>query len=103
MAKVTALYLRHRVDDFVHRIRYGGRYQNHRAQSEYYGDEREVYKLALQRNREGFSADGKNSLAAVQNVYKILEAFEPAVKGAKIDLSKTFDNQYVEAALKRIK
>jgi len=25
------------------------------------------------------------------------------VKGAKIDLSKTFDNQYVEAALKRIK
>jgi len=70
---------------------------------EYYGDEREVYKLALQRNREGFSPDGRNSLAAVQNVHKILEAFEPAVKGAKIDLSKTFDNQYVEAALKRIK
>jgi NitT/TauT family transport system substrate-binding protein len=70
---------------------------------EYYGDEREVYKLALQRNREGFSPDGRNSLAAAQNVYKILEQFEPAVKGAKIDLSKTFDNQYVEAALKRIK
>src|SRR3954463_101659 len=70
---------------------------------EYYGDEREVYKLALQRNREGFSPDGKNSLAAVQNVYKILEAFEPTVKGSKIELSKTFDNQYVEAALKRIK
>jgi hypothetical protein len=36
-------------------------------------------------------------------VHKILEAFEPAVKGAKIDLSKTFDNQYVEVALKRFK
>jgi NitT/TauT family transport system substrate-binding protein len=70
---------------------------------EYYGDDREVYKAAFQRNREGFSPDGRNSMAAVQNVYKILEAFEPAVKGAKIDLSKTFDNQYVEAALKRIK
>jgi len=67
---------------------------------EYYGDEREIYKVALQRNREGFSPDGRNSLAAAQNVYKILEAFEPAVKGAKIDLAKTFDNHYVDAALK---
>jgi NitT/TauT family transport system substrate-binding protein len=70
---------------------------------EYYGNEREVYKLALQRNREGFSPDGRNSMDAVKNVYKILEAFEPAVKGAKIDLSKTFDNQFVEAALRRLK
>jgi NitT/TauT family transport system substrate-binding protein len=71
--------------------------------AEYYGEERELYKLALQRNREGFSPDGRNSMEAARNVYKILEAFEPTVKGAKIDLSRTFDNQYVEAALKRIK
>src|SRR3954466_3544423 len=70
---------------------------------EYYGDEREIYKIALQRNREGFSPDGRNSIEAAQHVYKVLEAFEPAVKGAKIDLSKTFDNHYVEAALKRHK
>jgi len=70
---------------------------------EYYGNDREVYKAAFQRNREGFSPDGRNSMDAAKNVYKILEAFEPQVKGAKIDLSKTFDNQYVEAALKRIK
>jgi len=71
--------------------------------AEYYGDDRELYKLALQRNREGFSPDGRNSMEAAKNVYKILEAFEPQVKGAKIDLAKTFDNRYVEAALKRIK
>ncbi|MFL5277920.1 MAG: ABC transporter substrate-binding protein [Myxococcales bacterium] len=70
---------------------------------EYYGNDREIYKIALQRNREGFSPDGRNSIEAAQHVYKVLEAFEPAVKGAKIDLSKTFDNQYVEAALKRHK
>ena len=70
---------------------------------EYYGDDREMYKAAFQRNREGFSPDGRNSMDAAKNVYKILEAFEPQVKGAKIDLSKTFDNKYVEAALKRIK
>ncbi|HZX64086.1 MAG TPA: ABC transporter substrate-binding protein [Myxococcales bacterium] len=70
---------------------------------EYYGNEREIYKIALQRNREGFSPDGRNSIEAAQHVYKVLEAFEPAVKGAKIDLSKTFDNHYVEAALKRHK
>ncbi|MFL5410842.1 MAG: ABC transporter substrate-binding protein [Myxococcales bacterium] len=70
---------------------------------EYYGNEREIYKIALQRNREGFSPDGRNSMEAAQHVYKVLEAFEPAVKGAKIDLSKTFDNHYVEAALKRHK
>ncbi|MFL5390802.1 MAG: ABC transporter substrate-binding protein [Myxococcales bacterium] len=70
---------------------------------EYYGNDREIYKIALQRNREGFSPDGRNSIEAAQHVYKVLEAFEPAVKGAKIDLSKTFDNHYVEAALKRHK
>ncbi|MFL5415293.1 MAG: ABC transporter substrate-binding protein, partial [Myxococcales bacterium] len=70
---------------------------------EYYGNDREIYKIALQRNREGFSPDGRNSMEAAQHVYKVLEAFEPAVKGAKIDLSKTFDNHYVEAALKRHK
>ena len=70
---------------------------------DYYGNDREVYKLALQRNREGFSPDGRTSLEAAKNVYKILEQFEPVVKGAKIDLSKTFDNRFVEAALRRLK
>jgi NitT/TauT family transport system substrate-binding protein len=70
---------------------------------EYYGDDKELYKAALLKNKEGFSADGKMSIEAAQHVYKILDAFEPAVKGKKIDLASTFDNRYVEAALRKHK
>jgi sulfonate transport system substrate-binding protein len=66
---------------------------------EYYGDDKETYKAALEKNRAGFSTDGRNSLEAVQHVYRILDAFEPEVKGKKLDLGATFDNRYVEAAL----
>ena len=70
---------------------------------EYYGDDQELYKAALLKNKEGYSTDGKITLAAAEHVYKILDAFEPAVKGKKIDLVQTFDNRFVEAALRRHK
>ena len=68
---------------------------------EYYGDDKEVYKAALLKNLEGYSPDGKMSLEAAHHVYKILDAFEPAVKGKDIDLARTFDNRFVEAALRK--
>jgi NitT/TauT family transport system substrate-binding protein len=70
---------------------------------EYYGDDKETYKAALLKNIEGFSADGKMSIEAAHHVYKILDAFEPAVKGKQIDLARTFDNRFVEAALRKLK
>jgi NitT/TauT family transport system substrate-binding protein len=70
---------------------------------EYYGDDKETYRIAFEKNREGYSPDGRNSLEAVQNVYKILDAFEPEVKGKKLDLAATFDNSYVDAALQKLK
>ncbi len=70
---------------------------------EYYGDDKETYKAAFLKNKEGFSADGRMSIEAAEHVYKILDAFEPAVKGKKIDLKQTFDNRYVEAALRKHK
>ena len=70
---------------------------------EYYGDDKELYKAALLKNKEGFSADGKMSIEAAEHVYKILDAFEPAVKGKKIDLKNTFDNRFVETALRKHK
>jgi NitT/TauT family transport system substrate-binding protein len=70
---------------------------------EYYGDDKEGYRIAFEKNRAGFSTDGRNSLEAVQHVYRILDAFEPEVKGKKLDLPATFDNRYVEAALKSAK
>src|SRR5256885_13614936 len=68
---------------------------------EYYGDDKEIYKAALLKNLEGYSPDGKMSLEAAHHVYKILDAFEPAVKGKEIDLARTFDNRFVEAALRK--
>jgi len=68
---------------------------------EYYGDDKETYKAAFLKNKEGYSADGRMSIEAAEHVYKILDAFEPAVKGKKIDLKQTFDNRFVEAALRK--
>jgi NitT/TauT family transport system substrate-binding protein len=70
---------------------------------EYYGDDKETYKAAFLKNKDGYSADGRMSIEAAEHVYKILDAFEPAVKGKKIDLKQTFDNRYVEAALRKHK
>ncbi|MFL5309138.1 MAG: ABC transporter substrate-binding protein, partial [Myxococcales bacterium] len=70
---------------------------------EYYGDDKETYKAAFLKNKDGYSADGRMSIEAAEHVYKILDAFEPAVKGKKIDLKQTFDNRYVESALRKHK
>ncbi len=70
---------------------------------EYYGDDKETYKAAFLKNKDGYSADGRMSIEAAEHVYKILDAFEPAVKGKKIDLKQTFDNRFVEAALRKHK
>ncbi len=44
------------------------------------------------------------SLAAAQNVYKVLDQFEPSVmKAGKMDLSKTFDNRFAEKANSKYK
>jgi NitT/TauT family transport system substrate-binding protein len=67
---------------------------------EYYSDAA-LYKAALQKNQEGFSADGRFSMAGAENVHKVLQAFEPEVQKAKIDLAKTFDNSFVDQALKK--
>lgn len=68
---------------------------------EYYGDDLNLYKLGLQKNKEGFSPDGRFSMQGAQNVYKVLDAFVPEVQKAKIDLAKTFDNTFVDRALKK--
>lgn len=68
---------------------------------EYHGPDVTLYKAALQKNREGFSPDGRFSMEGAQNVYKVLNAFVPEVQRAKIDLAKTFDNTFADQALKK--
>lgn len=68
---------------------------------EYYGDDLNLYKIGLQKNKEGFSPDGRFSMQGAQSVHKVLDAFVPEVQKAKIDLARTFDNSFVDRALKK--
>jgi NitT/TauT family transport system substrate-binding protein len=71
--------------------------------AEYYGDDPTMYKVALLKNLEGYSPDGLFTGQGAQNVFKVLNAFEPAVQAAKIDLTRTYDNSYAQRALKKYK
>ncbi len=71
--------------------------------AEYYGDDPTMYKVALLKNMAGYSPDGLFTMQGAQNVYKVLNTFEPTVQAAKIDLAKTFDNSFAQKALKKYK
>ena len=71
--------------------------------AEYYGDDPTLYKVALLKNMEGYSPDGLFTLAGAQNVFKVLNSFEPTVQAAKIDLAKTYDNSFAQKALKKFR
>ena len=67
---------------------------------EYKAGNPSLYKQGLLKNMIGYSEDGMMSMKAAQNVYKVLEQFEPSVKNAgKMDLQQTFDNTFVKKAL----
>lgn len=68
---------------------------------EYYGADVELYKTGLRKNQPGISPDGRFSMQGAQNVYKVLNTFVPEVQKAKIDLALTFDNTFVDRALKK--
>jgi NitT/TauT family transport system substrate-binding protein len=65
---------------------------------EYYAGDRELYRAMIESNRERVSADGRISPDAAQIAYRNLVMFDDTMKGAKIDIAKTFDNSFVERA-----
>lgn len=72
---------------------------------EYYGEQKAMYRVALGKNFSAFSPDGAMTMAAARNVHNMLRTFEPSVQqaGDKIDLARTFDNRFVQEALKKYK
>jgi NitT/TauT family transport system substrate-binding protein len=68
---------------------------------EYYGGDLALYRGSLMKNKETFSPDGRFSMEGAQNVHKVLAQFVPEVQKAKVDLAATFDNSFVERALKK--
>jgi NitT/TauT family transport system substrate-binding protein len=65
----------------------------------YYEGNRAVYLAALAQNKAMFTPDGRMPEGAPQAVLKVLAAFNPAVAGKQIDLSRTYDPTFVETAL----
>jgi NitT/TauT family transport system substrate-binding protein len=67
---------------------------------EYYGKDRALYRAMVESNRSRVSPDGRISPEAAARVLHNLSAFEPSLKGAKIDLASTYDNSFVDRAPK---
>ena len=66
---------------------------------EYYAGDRALYRAMIESNRERVSPDGRISFEAAEITYRNLAMFDDALKRAKIDLAKTYDNAFVERAL----
>jgi len=62
-----------------------------------------VYRKALESNLPSFSPDGLMPADAPGNVLKAMARFDAAIASAKIDMATTYDNRFVEAALKVVK
>jgi NitT/TauT family transport system substrate-binding protein len=64
----------------------------------YFAGGREIYLKALDASLALFSPDGRFSQEGAKKAAEVLALFDDAVAKAKIDLSKTFTNRFVEAA-----
>jgi len=62
-----------------------------------------VYRKALESNLPSFSPDGLMPPDAPGNVLKAMTRFDAAIASAKVDMGTTYDNRFVEAALKAVK
>lgn len=70
---------------------------------EYYGEDKALYKDALAKNIGSFLHDGSFTVEGARGAYAVLNAFEPAVKGAAVDLSKTYTNRFVQVSAEKYK
>jgi NitT/TauT family transport system substrate-binding protein len=66
---------------------------------EYYqGVGKAQYVKALQAQKAIFSPDGVMPKGGPETVLKVLQSFDPAVKGKQIDLSQTYTTEFVDKA-----
>jgi NitT/TauT family transport system substrate-binding protein len=68
---------------------------------DYYGADLALYRGGLIKNKETFSLDGRFTMQGAKNVHAVLAQFVPEVQKAKIDLAATFDNTFVDRALRK--
>jgi NitT/TauT family transport system substrate-binding protein len=65
---------------------------------EYYLGDRTLYERAVKASIEMYSKTGVITEKGMQNAYQLLAQFDPELKGAKVDLNKTFDDRFVRKA-----
>jgi NitT/TauT family transport system substrate-binding protein len=65
---------------------------------DYYVGDKAAYVKAIANGKVMFTPDGRMPADGPATVLKVLSSFDEAVKGKKIDLSKTYTNKYVLAA-----
>ncbi|GGF09465.1 ABC transporter substrate-binding protein [Aliidongia dinghuensis] len=70
---------------------------------EYQGGNKTLYTTAIKKSLAIYSPDGKFDPAACANTLKVLQVFDDKVKAASIDLSKTYDETFVDQAQKSVK
>jgi NitT/TauT family transport system substrate-binding protein len=68
--------------------------------ADFYQSNPSVYRKALESNLPSFSPDGLMPKDAPGNVLNAMVRFDPAIAAAKVDMRGTYDNRFVEAALK---
>jgi NitT/TauT family transport system substrate-binding protein len=63
--------------------------------------DKELYLASYRKMREAHAPDGRITREGAQIVLNVLAAFLPEVKAANIKVEDTYDNRFVEAALKK--
>lgn len=64
---------------------------------EYHLGDKPLYIAAVKKSLESYSRDGVASDAGMQSVLATLQALDPELSSAKIDLAKTFDPKFARA------
>ncbi|MFL9923281.1 ABC transporter substrate-binding protein [Herbaspirillum lusitanum] len=64
--------------------------------ADYYGGNKVLYVQALKASLPMYSTDGKMPPDGAEQVLKVMAGFNPNIKGKKIDLSKTYTNEFVD-------
>jgi NitT/TauT family transport system substrate-binding protein len=68
--------------------------------ADFYQGNPQLYRQSLLNNIESFSPDGRMPAEAPDVVYRAVTRFDPTLASAKIDVPATYDNAYVEQALR---
>jgi NitT/TauT family transport system substrate-binding protein len=65
---------------------------------EYALGDKAIFVQSIKANHDAYSPDGRFTKEAAETALKVLKAFDPAVAGAAIDLTKTYTDSFVTKA-----